>query len=272
MPRHLKAVLFAIAVVVAVLPATAFAISSLNFYEQDGEVYDDWGICRTRSSGDDGFFQVTETKFCPIILGQSLGENAGRAYDVGQQLAQKYPDSTQRAERVFAYARDRVRYTPDEELFGYREFAQNADELALAIDDKGIARGDCEDYAILLAAMYKGAGLRSAVVLAPGHAAALVYLPGYNRANRILSFNGEKGWVWAEATGGNNPLGWMPARYMGAELLIYEVEDVAISRMEPGDMTPVVVAPSAGSPGIHISPFFSVLAMMWLLSLFRRRR
>jgi len=271
MPKNLKAVLFCIAVVVAVMPAVAFAISSQNFYEQDGEVYDDWGICRT-SSGDDGFFQITGTKFRPAILGESLGENADRAYEVGQQLAQKYPDSNQRAEKIFAYARDRVRYTPDEDLFGYREFAQNADELALAIDGEGTARGDCEDYAILLAAMYKGAGFRSAVVLAPEHAAALVYLPGYDRANRVLSFNGESGWVWAEATGRNNPLGWMPERYMGTELIIYEVKDVAITKMEPVGMTPVVVTPSGGSPGIGISPFFGVLAMMWLLSMFRRRR
>lgn len=271
MPKHLKAVLLAIAVFVAIMPATAFAIPSMNFYEQDGGVYDDWNVCRTSCAGEDGFFQVSETSFCPIILGESLGGNAGRAYELGQQFAQEYPDFNQRAEKIFAYARDRVRYTPDKDTFGHREFAQNADELAVAIDDEGIARGDCEDYAILLAAMYKGAGFRSAIVLAPAHAAALVYLPGYKRANRILFFKGEEGWVWAEATGGNNPLGWMPESHMGVELVIYEVENVAITGMDAGDMTPIVV-PGRGSAGFNMSPFFGVMAMMWILSMFRRRR
>jgi len=77
--------------------------------------------------------------------------------------------------------------------------------------------------------MYKGAGFRSAIVLALGHAATLVYLPEYNKANRILSVDGESGWVWAEATGRNNPLGWMPERFIGAELMAYEVEDETIA-------------------------------------------
>jgi predicted transglutaminase-like cysteine proteinase len=272
MPKYLKVILLSLIIFIAVMPATAFAVSSAKYYEENGEVYDDWNICRTNAAGEDGFFQVSEAKFCPIILGESLGENVGKAYQIGQQFAIDYPDSNQRAEKIFAFARNKVRYTPDKDQFGYKEFARNADELALAIDDEGIGYGDCEDYAILLATMYKGAGLRSAIVLAPGHAATLVYLPQYNRANQFLSIDGESGWVWAEATGRNNPLGWMPEEFMGAELMAYEVEDEAITEIKPQDKPSTVITPQGGgSAGIHISPFFSVLAMMWLLSLFRRR-
>jgi len=273
MPKQLRVILLSIAILLAIVPASALAVSSTNFYKQGGEIFDDWDLCRTRAEGVDGFFQVrSEAQFCPVILGESLGENADRAYQMGQQLVQDYPDLHQRAEEVFAFARDKVRYTSDKDQFGFPEFAQNADEVAATIGDEGFAYGDCEDYAALLAVMYKGAGFRSAIVLTPDHAATLVYLPEYNKANRILSVDGEPGWVWAEATGGNNPLGWLPERYIGAELAVYEVEDEAIAAVEPPDKpTTVVTKAGGGSAGINISPFFGVLAMMWLLSLFRRR-
>jgi hypothetical protein len=266
--------LISLAIVLAIGPASALAVPTANFYKQGSEIFDDWDVCRTRAEGEDGFFQLCcGTEFCPIILAESLGENADIAYQVGQQLAQEYPDVHQRAEAAFAFARDRIRYTSDETQFGFPEFAQNADEMLATIEADGAAYGDCEDYAALLAVMYKGAGFRSAIVLTADHAATLVYLPDYNKANRSLSVDGEPGWVWAEATGGNNPLGWMPERFIGAELAVYEVEDEAIAVIEPPDKpTTVITKAGNGSAGIHISPFFSVLAMMWLLSLFRRRR
>jgi hypothetical protein len=269
----MKAILFFMAVLLMIMPASALAVPSANFYQDGGEIFDNWSVCRTDATGEYGFFQIySQTNFCPIIIGESLGENADKAYQIGQQFAQDYPNPNQRAERIFAFARDKVRYTPDAEQFGYEEFAQNADELAATIEGEGIAYADCEDYAILLAVMYKGAGFRSAVVLAPGHAATLVYLPGYKKANRILSVNGESGWVWAEATGGNNHLGWMPERFMGENLGVYEVEDEAITKVEPPNKPPATVTPGTGNPAIHIFPFFGVIAMMWFISLFRRRR
>jgi predicted transglutaminase-like cysteine proteinase len=273
MRKHLKVILLSIAILMAAVPASVLAVSSAKFYEQGGQVYDDWNVCRTDATGEDGFFQVySQTNFCPIIVGESLGEDAGKAYLIGQQFARDYPDVHQRAERIFAFARDKVRYTSDAEQFGYGEFARNADETATTIENEGLAYGDCEDYAILLVVMYKGAGFRSAIVLAPEHAAALVYLPDYKKANRILSIDGETGWVWAEATGGNNPLGWMPERFIGETLGAYEVEDEAITEVVLPDKPPTKVTPGGGSTGIHISPFFIVIALMWLLPLFRRRR
>ena len=270
--KPLRTILFSVAILLVLLPASTLAISSTKFYKEAGEIFDDWDICRTDATGEDGFLQVSTTGFCPIILGESLGGNADKAYQIGQQLAQDCPNTHQRAERIFAFARDKVKYIPDKDQFGFPEFAQNADELANTIDEDGSAYGDCEDYAILLAAMYKGAGLRSAIVLTPNHAAILVHLPEYKKANRTLSINGEPDWVWAEATGGNNPLGWMPERFMGVKLEAYEVEDKAITQVEPPDKPSTTVTKGGGSTGIHISPFFGIIALMWLLPLFRRRR
>ncbi|GAG10677.1 unnamed protein product, partial [marine sediment metagenome] len=212
------------------------------------------------------------SKFRPVLASESLGENADKAYRLGQEFAKDYPDLHQRAEKIFAFARDKIRYSSDTDQFGFREFAQNADEVAATIEKDGFTYGDCEDYAFLLAVMYKGAGCRSAIVLAPDHAAILVYLPEYDRANRSLSLDGEAGWVWAEATGGNNPLGWMPEQYMGVQLAACEVTDEAMTVLEPPSKSPAAVAQKGGNAGIQISPFFGVIALMWLLPLFRRRR
>jgi len=272
MARHPRAVVLTSVILAALVPASILAIPSAEFYQEDGEIFDDWDICRTNAAGEDGFFQVSAAGFYPIIVGESLGQNADLTYRIGQQFAADYPDTHQRAEEIFAFARDRVRYTSDESQFNVAEFAQNADEVVSAIEDNGVAHGDCEDYAVLLAVMYKGAGFRSAIVLAPEHAAALVYLPEYREANQSLSVDGEAGWIWAEATGGNNPLGWMPEEFAGTELEVYEVEDEAITKGEPPDKPSTTITPDGGSSGIHISPFFIVIVLLLLISLLRRRR
>ena len=254
-------------------PASALADSSENFYEESGQVFDEWDVCRTRCTGQDGFLQVfSGTKFRPVIVSESLGVNADIAYQLGQEFTEDYPDLRQRAEKVFAFARDKIKYSSDIDQFNFREFAQNADEVAATIEKEGFTYGDCEDYAFLLAVMYKGAGCRSAIVLAPDHAATLVYLPEYNRANRSLSLDGESGWVWAEATGGNNRLGWMPEQYMGVQLSAYEVTDEAMTVLEPPSKPPAAITQKGGNARIQISPFFGIIALMWLLPMFRRQR
>jgi len=266
-------IISAVIILVSIIPVSVLAASSQEFFEEKGEVYDEWGVCRTRCSGQEGFFQVfSAAEFRPVIAFESLGERADRAYRAGQQFTEDYPDLHQRAEKVFEFARNKVRYTSDAEQFGFKEFAQNADEVATTISQKGIAYGDCEDYAVLLAVMYKGAGYRSAIVLTTDHAAALVYLPDYRRANMSLSLDDESGWVWAEATGGNNHLGWMPERYMGAQLTACEVTEEAIAVPEPAGKTPAIVTQESVGTRVHIFPFFGVIALMWLLTLFRRRR
>jgi hypothetical protein len=178
----------------------------------------------------------------------------------------------QRAEAVFRFVRDMVNYTSDVDQFNRDEFAQNADELAAIINRDGVGYGDCEDSAVLLAVMYKGAGYRSAIAAGSGHTAALVYLPEYNRANIFFKLEGESGWIWAEATGRNNPLGWTPKEFINVSLAAYEIEEEAIASVEPPTAPSAVVAKTGNASSSRPFPFISIIALLWLIPLFRRRR
>jgi len=259
----------------------ASAFSSASFYERSGDIFDDWEICRTKAFGEDGFYQITETGFRPVIAFQSLGEQADIAYSLGEQIANEYSDLIQRAEAVFHFVRDRVEYTPDIDQNGSEEFARNADELATAIVEDGIGEGDCEDMVVLLAVMYKAAGIRSAIVLVPEHTAVLVHLPGYSKATAVFELEGEPGWVWAEATGRNNPLGWVPEQYVGTEMAAYEISaeipayEIPVEEVAPLTPPPAPVTVVAGTgQGTTYRPylFFIVIGLLWVTSLFRRRR
>ena len=253
----------------------AWASPSEGFDEINGDVFDDWEICRTRAFGEDGFYQISETTFRPVIAFESLGENTALAYSLGQQIADQYPDHLQRAEAVFRFVRDRVKYTPDIDQFDHEEFAVNADELAASLDEGGVGYGDCEDSAVLLAVMYKGAGFRSAIVVGEGHTAALVYLPDYDKAMALFELDGEPGWVWAEATGRKNPLGWTAKEFIGVKLAAYEITEEAIILAEPTTAPAVAIAGTAdGGGGFSMPfPFFGIIFFLWFIpSLFRRRR
>jgi predicted transglutaminase-like cysteine proteinase len=277
-------VLLALIVVLLAAVATAgyaSAFPSEGFYTRGGDIFDDWEICRTAAFGVDGFYQASETGFRPVIAFESLGEEADLAYSLGEQIADKYPDLIQRAEAVFDFVRDRVEYTSDIDTFGSEEFAQNADELAATIVDDGIVEGDCEDMVVLLAVMYRAAGFRSAIVLLSGHTAVLVYLPDYNEATVFFELEGEPGWVWAEATGRNNPLGWAPEQYLDMEIPAYEIfAEVPAYEIPAGAVAPLTPPPAAaiafaGTGEGAASPpylFFIVIGLLWCLSLFRRRR
>ena len=273
----MKAISVLLCLILALLAITVaadyvLATPSAGFQEKDTEVFDDWGICRTRAFGDDGFYQVSETGFRPVIAFESLGEHTALAYSLGEQMVEKYPDQIQRAEAVFRLVRDRVGYTPDIDQFQHDEFAQNADELAVTINKNGVGYGDCEDSAVLLAVMYKGAGYRSAIVIGKGHTATLVYLPDYKKATAIFALKGEPGWVWAEATGKNNHLGWVPKEFVNVKLASYEISKEAIASPKPAAAPPAAVAQTGQGGSSTPFPFISIIGLLWLMSLFRRRR
>jgi len=281
-------VLLGLIVVLLAAVATAgyaSAFPSEGFPEKGGDIFDDWEICRTRAFGEDGFYQRTETGFRPVIAFESLGEEADLAYSLGEQIAAKYPDPLRRAEAVFHFVRDRVEYTPDidqtVDQTGNEEFAQNADELAITIVEDGSGEGDCEDMTVLLAVMYRAAGFRSAIVLPSGHTAVLVYLPEYNEATVFFELEGEPGWVWAEATGRNNPLGWAPEQYLDTEIAAYEIAaeipayEIPAKGVAPLTPPPASAIAIAGTgEGVTYRPylFFIVIGLLWCMSLFRRRR
>jgi hypothetical protein len=254
----------------------AWAASSGGFYDIEGEIFDDWAICRTRSFGEDGFYQITATDFRPVIVFESLGDNADIAYSLGQEFAAEYPDIVPRAEAVFYFVRDRVRYVSDIDLFDYEEFAQNADELASVIDNDKLGYGDCEDSAVLLAVMCKGAGLRSAIAVGEEHTAALIFLPDYDQATAFFELSGEVGWIWAEATGRDNPLGWVPKEFLDARVAAYEVTEETLARPKEAPSPEVTTAQTnvearGGSNVSMLFPFVGVIFFLWFISsLFRR--
>ena len=259
----------------------ASAFPSQGFSTRGVDILDDWEICRTRAFGEDGFYQITETGFRPVIAFESLGDQANAAYSLGEQITNEYPDRLQRAEAVFNFVRDRVKYASDIDLNGTEEFAQNADELATTIVEDGIGQGDCEDMVVLLAVLYKAAGFRSAIVLVPEHTALLVYLPDYDEATAFFELAGEPGWIWAEATGRNNHLGWVPKEYLNTEIAAYEIlAERPVYEIPAGAVAPLTPSPAAaiafaGTGKGTFSPpylFFIVIGLLWCLSLFRRRR
>jgi len=269
-----KLIISLILLLVAGLVTAGYASAnpSSGFRGIEGDVFDDWEICRTRSFGEDGFYQISETGFRPVIAFESLGESASLAYSLGEQFAQKYPDPIQRAEQIFSFVRDRVRYTPDKDQFGHDEFAQNADELAVAISQNKVGYGDCEDSAVLLAVMYKGAGYRSAIVLGSGHTAAVVYLPDYKKPAAVFEIEDEPGWIWAEATGKNNPLGWVPKELINVQLAAYEITTEAIDLPEPVKAPSIAITETSGGAVALPFPFIGIIGLLWFISLFRRRR
>ncbi len=251
-----------------VLGASSSSAVCQPFYRSGGEIYDSWHICRTRPQGVDGYFQVSEDRFHPIIVFESLGANADIAYELGEEFKARYPDHYQRAEAIYEFVRNRVRYTHDRDQFGYVEFAQNADELLQEIND-GKARGDCEDYAVLLVTMFKAAGYRTAIVLIPGHAAALVHLPGYRKARTFLTFGGESGWIWAEATGRRNPLGWVPQKALRGETVAFEVERAVQLTRKPFPKGETIQIQRRRRI-LRVSPFFLIIFIMWIIPMISR--
>ena len=258
-----------------------WAFPSQGFHKINSNVFDDWNICRTDASGEDGYYQITDTGFRPVIAFESLGPEADLAWSLGEQIASQYPDPLQRAEAVFSFVRDRVTYTSDTDTFGYDDFAQSADELAQTIEKDGSGKGDCEDMTVLLAVMYKAAGFRSAIMLLPEHTAVLVYLPDYNQATTFFELNGESGWIWAEATGRNNPLGWAPDEYLdmeipayeiGAETPAYEIPAGAVAPLTPPPASEVAFAGTGQGAASPPYLFLIMLGLLFCLSLLRRAR
>ncbi len=130
--KKTKTIIILISVLAAGLAATSYAgaTPSADFYQESGDILDSWGVRRTTAVGEDGFYQISETSFRPVIAYESLGKESALAYSLGEQIAAKYPNRIQRAEAIFHFVRDRVKYTSDIDQFDYEEFAQNADELA----------------------------------------------------------------------------------------------------------------------------------------------
>ncbi|MGF3521886.1 MAG: hypothetical protein ACQXXJ_02165 [Candidatus Bathyarchaeia archaeon] len=204
---------------------SVFALPSSNFTKSNGYWFDDWDINRNYYAGRSGYL--------PNMAYETLDENKELAFSIGESFKENYPTKTTRAIAILRYVQKWTEYGYDEEnVFregvAQDEWAWNADEMAHAFNEtRGIvATGDCEDLAFLCATIYKGAGFDVAVVDAPGHVALLIWLPEFANADNYWDIPGDNrgaGWIWVEATGDANPLGWTPPDYENGEWTAYPI-------------------------------------------------
>lgn len=221
----------------------------------DGDWYDTWGFDRNYYDGKDGYM--------PNIAYETLGTNKELAYSIGESFITNYAGKVQRAVAIlkfvqrwteYGYDIDNVRApdgTPQE------DWAWNADEMAHMFNTttNTVAIGDCEDMAFLCATIYTGAGFDAALVLAPSinpdHAALVIWLPEYPNANYYWDLHDGrgKGWIWVEATGKYNPLGWTPPDFNDGQWTAYPlglmISNVNYNPQSPQEGDNVVVTASA---------------------------
>ncbi len=220
--RYLPLILLILCTVTLPL-SRAYAIPSSDFTNTNGYWFDDWDINRNYYAGRHGYL--------PDMAYETLDENRELAFSIGESFKENYAVKTERAVAILRYVQKWTDYGYDEEnVFrdgvAQDEWAWNADEMAHAFNENtGVkAIGDCEDLAFFCATIYKGAGFDAAVVDAPGHVALLIWLPEFSNADNYWNLpddNRGAGWIWVEATGSTNPLGWTPPDYDNGDWTAY---------------------------------------------------
>lgn len=188
-----------------------------------GDWYDSWGFNRNFFGGSDGFI--------PNVAYESLGPDKDLAYSIGERFRATYSRKVELAEAILAYVQRWTDYGYDVDNVYMNnvpqdEWAWNADEMVYMFDEdtNSVAIGDCEDMTFLCATIYLAAGFNVALVSPPEHVALLIWLPEYDNANYywdIPDDGREYGWIWVEATGEENPLGWTPPDFADGEWFSY---------------------------------------------------
>jgi hypothetical protein len=203
---------------------TASGLPASSFSQQNGDWYDNFGIDRNYYASPDGYL--------PNLAPETLGENKEIAYSIGERFQDNYQSKTERAIAILKYVQTWTEYGYDSDNvvrdgIAQEEWAWNADEMAHAFNQTtGVkAIGDCEDMAFLCGTIYVGAGFDAAVVDAIDHVALLIWLPEFSNADYYWDINDGRGagWIWVEATGSSNPLGWTPSDYEDGEWFAYTI-------------------------------------------------
>ena len=229
--RYLIVFLLLCAPTVALIK-TANGFPASSFSQQNGDWYDNWGIDRN-NAGTNGDLPG----FLPNLASETLGDNKELAYSIGESFQNNYPSKTGRAVAILKYVQTWTEYGYDSDNFirngvAQDEWAQNADEFAHAFNETtGVkAIGDCEDMAFLCGTIYVGAGFDAAVIDATDHCALLIWLPEFSNANDYWNINDGRGagWIWVEATGSSNPLGWTPPDFEDGGWIAFPINSLQI--------------------------------------------
>ncbi len=242
--KHLLMLFALLSVLVLSQSQAATGLPASSFTRKEGDWYDNWGINRNSYAGSDGYL--------PSLATETLGENKERAYSIGEWFQDNYPVETDRAVAILKYVQTWTEYGYDGDNVvrddaPQEEWAWNADEMAHAFNENtGVkAIGDCEDMAFLCGTIYVGAGFDAAIIDAPEHCALLIWLPEFSNANNYwdLSDDGrDAGWIWVEATGSSNPLGWTPPDFENGEWTAYAIGDLNfIAEPEQTQPTPISI-------------------------------
>lgn len=224
--RKLKIFTFIFSIIFSI--NIAYAIPSGGVYPpeftyKNGYWYDSWEYNRNYYAGEDGFL--------PNVAYESLGSDKELAYEIGEWFEENYDNKVERAEAILKYVQKWTEYGYDEDNvfkngIAQEEWAWNADEMAHMFNEttNSVAIGDCEDMAFLCATIYIASKIDVALIDPPEHIALLIWLPEYDNANYywdILNDGRDYGWIWVEATGEVNPLGWTPPDYSDGDWNTY---------------------------------------------------
>lgn len=242
---------------VALLSATVYAHSSGGSYPPtfefvNGHWYDSWQIDRNSPWGKNGYM--------PNLMHESIDSAADLAFGWGADFKKAYPNKITRAGAILSFVQSWTAYGLDKEWVtmdgeAQAEWAWNADEMAYmikeAFDSKDIVRGDCEDFSFLCGVIYLGAGFDVALVNPPGHVALLIWLPEYPNANIYWDLDDGRGsgWIWIEATGKRNPLGWTPQDFSNGKFDTYIFKNQLLEYLSVSD---VAYSPSKPDPGTDV--------------------
>ena len=264
--RHFL-LLFLLSTLAIALTKTATGFPASSFTQQHGDWYDNWEIDRN-DAGYDGELPG----YLPNLASETLGKNKELAYGIGQQFLDRYQNTNDRADAILKYVQTWTYYGYDSDNFvrngvAQEEWAVNADEFAHGFNQNtGVkAVGDCEDMAFLCGTIYVGAGFDAAIIDATDHVALLIWLPEYPNADHYWDLDDGRGpgWIWIEATGSENPVGWTPSDYEDGYWTAYQINSQPYVALSP---TP----PEFTFDDVYILLFIVIAAIITLLSRVRR--
>jgi len=120
---------------------------------------------------------------------------------------------TEAAYNVVAFVQS-LPYAKDYVSTGFKEYPRYPIETLV------VGKGDCEDTAILTAALLKEMNYDVVLLSPPKHMAVGINCPTCSGAN--FSYNGKK-YYYLETTGNNWKVGQMPSKYNGQKVLVYSM-------------------------------------------------
>jgi hypothetical protein len=124
--------------------------------------------------------------------------------------------------------------------------------------------------AFLCGTIYVGAGFDAAVIDATDHCALLIWLPEFSNADYYWDIGDGRGagWIWVEATGSSNHLGWTPSDFEDGGWIAYPIANSSQFVSNPEGFQP-----NGGSTSTDLDTLGTIVAIVFfvILALIRLR-